>query len=103
MLPLLINGGRTILRCSWRVPFPDTCWIAARAWPPNQPGPDGIWPRITTRLIPVKLLAFDAAVNTTLELPFLRTSPTTAPPSTLQAKGRPESTTAALQAAWDLS
>ena len=26
-------------------------------------------------LIPVKLLAFDAAVNTTLELPFLRTSP----------------------------
>ena len=56
-------------------------------------------------LIPVKLLAFDAAVNTTLELPFLRTSPAhgTAVDIAGQGIARPESTPAAIQAAWDLS
>ena len=56
-------------------------------------------------LIPVKLLAFDAAVNTTLELPFLRTSPDHGTAFDIAAQGiaSPESTTAAIQAAWDLS
>ena len=87
---------------------PDTCWIsAARAWQsPNQPGPDGILALYHDQgLIPVKLLAFDAAVNTTLELPFLRTSPDHGTAFDIAGQGiaSPESTTAALQAAWDLS
>ena len=87
---------------------PDTCWIsAAHAWQtPNQPGPDGILAMYHDQgLIPVKLLAFDAAVNTTLELPFLRTSPDHGTAFDIAAQGiaSPESTTAAIQAAWDLS
>ena len=53
----------------------------------------------------MKLLAFDAAVNTTLELPFLRTSPDHGTAFDIAAQGiaNPESTTAAINAAWDLS
>ena len=56
---------------------PDTCWLsAAQAWRSGGPGPDGYLALYHDQgLIPVKLLAFDAAVNTTLGLPFLRTSP----------------------------
>ena len=56
-------------------------------------------------LIPVKLLAFDAAVNTTLELPFLRTSPDHGTGFDIAGHGiaRPDSMVAALQAAWDLT
>jgi 4-hydroxythreonine-4-phosphate dehydrogenase len=56
---------------------PDTCWLsAAKAWRSGGPGPDGYLALYHDQgLIPVKLLAFDAAVNTTLGLPFLRTSP----------------------------
>ena len=56
-------------------------------------------------LIPVKLLAFDAAVNTTLELPFLRTSPDHGTGFDIAGQGvaRPESMIAAIRAAWDLS
>jgi 4-hydroxythreonine-4-phosphate dehydrogenase len=56
---------------------PDTCWLsAAQAWQQGSPGPDGYLALYHDQgLIPVKLLAFDAAVNTTLGLPFLRTSP----------------------------
>ena len=87
---------------------PDTCWIsAARAWQtPNQPGPDGFLALYHDQgLIPVKLLAFDAAVNTTLELPFLRTSPDHGTAFDIAAQGiaNPESTIAAIRAAWDLS
>ena len=87
---------------------PDTCWIsAAHAWQhPNQPGPDGILALYHDQgLIPVKLLAFDAAVNTTLELPFLRTSPDHGTAFDISAQGiaSPQSTMAAIQAAWDLS
>ena len=87
---------------------PDTCWIsAARAWQsPNQPGTDGILALYHDQgLIPVKLLAFDAAVNTTLELPFLRTSPDHGTAFAIADQGiaSPDSTTAALKAAWDLS
>jgi 4-hydroxythreonine-4-phosphate dehydrogenase len=56
---------------------PDTCWLgAAAAWKGQDRGPDGYLALYHDQgLIPVKLLAFDAAVNTTLGLPFLRTSP----------------------------
>jgi 4-hydroxythreonine-4-phosphate dehydrogenase len=64
---------------------PDTMWIApAQAWyGPNQT--DGDWHQPSADaylalyhdqgLIPVKLMAFDRAVNTTIGLPFVRTSP----------------------------
>ncbi|MCP4453569.1 MAG: 4-hydroxythreonine-4-phosphate dehydrogenase, partial [Planctomycetes bacterium] len=58
---------------------PDTCWLsAAKAW--QQGGqaqsPDGILALYHDQgLIPMKLMAFDEAVNTTLGLSFLRTSP----------------------------
>ena len=87
---------------------PDTCWLnAARAW--NQPhcsGPDGYLALYHDQgLIPVKLLAFDAAVNTTLELPFLRTSPDHGTGFDIAGRGiaRSDSMVAALQAAWDLT
>ena len=56
---------------------PDTCWLsAAEAWRSGKPGPDGYLALYHDQgLIPVKLLAFEAAVNTTLGLPYLRTSP----------------------------
>ena len=56
---------------------PDTCWLeAAAAWRGAGAGADGYLALYHDQgLIPVKLLAFDAAVNTTLGLPFLRTSP----------------------------
>lgn len=56
---------------------PDTCWLeAAAAWRGEGSGADGYLALYHDQgLIPVKLLAFDAAVNTTLGLPFLRTSP----------------------------
>jgi len=40
-------------------------------------------------LIPVKTIDFDGAVNVTLGLPFIRTSPIMAPPSTSPAAGSP--------------
>ena len=87
---------------------PDTCWLsAAQAW--NQPdgsGPDGYLALYHDQgLIPVKLMAFDAAVNTTLELPFLRTSPDHGTGFDIAGQGlaRPDSMIAALQAAWDLT
>jgi 4-hydroxythreonine-4-phosphate dehydrogenase len=57
---------------------PDTLWIKpAQAWwqAPHQ-GHDAYLALYHDQgLIPVKLLAFDRAVNTTIGLPFLRTSP----------------------------
>lgn len=57
---------------------PDTLWVSAgQAW--QQPGistPDAYLALYHDQgLIPVKLLAFDRAVNTTIGLPFVRTSP----------------------------
>ena len=70
---------QTNLQLEGPVP-PDTCWLgAAQAW--HDPdhldaGCDGYLALYHDQgLIPVKLLAFDQAVNTTLGLPFLRTSP----------------------------
>jgi len=53
----------------------------------------------------VKLLAFDAAVNTTLGLPFLRTSPDHGTGFAIAGKGqaRAASMAAAIETAWELS
>ena len=109
LTPLLERWGQQhpSVRLEGPVP-PDTCWLnAARAW--NQPeasGPDGYLALYHDQgLIPVKLLAFDAAVNTTLELPFLRTSPDHGTGFDIAGRGiaRPDSMIAALQAAWNLT
>jgi 4-hydroxythreonine-4-phosphate dehydrogenase len=85
---------------------PDTCWLeAAAAWRGEGKGPDGYLALYHDQgLIPVKLLAFDAAVNTTLGLPFLRTSPDHGTAFAIAGQGvaRPDSMEAALLAALEL-
>jgi 4-hydroxythreonine-4-phosphate dehydrogenase len=85
---------------------PDTCWLsAAAAWPGPRPGPDGYLALYHDQgLIPVKLLAFDAAVNTTLGLPFIRTSPDHGTGFAIAGQGlaRADSMAAALLTARDL-
>ena len=100
---------------------PDTCWIAAAAaWhgaalaggreggqAAGQSGQaaDGYLALYHDQgLIPVKLLAFDAAVNTSLGLPFLRTSPDHGTAFAIAGRGiaRPASMVAALETAWEL-
>ncbi len=85
---------------------PDTCWLAAAdAWRGGGPAADGYLALYHDQgLIPVKLLAFDAAVNTTLGLPFLRTSPDHGTAFAIAGQGiaRADSMVAALQAAWQL-
>jgi 4-hydroxythreonine-4-phosphate dehydrogenase len=56
-------------------------------------------------LIPVKLMAFDRAVNTTLGLPFVRTSPDhgTAFDIAGQGMAQPDSMAAALELALELT
>ena len=85
---------------------PDTCWLeAAAAWRRGAPGPDGYLALYHDQgLIPVKLLAFDAAVNTTLGLPFLRTSPDHGTAFDIAGQGvaRADSMGAAIQTALEL-
>jgi len=85
---------------------PDTCWLeAARAWHGEGRGPDGYLALYHDQgLIPVKLLAFERAVNTTLGLPFLRTSPDHGTAFGIAGLGvaRDESMAAALETAWEL-
>ncbi len=58
---------------------PDTLWVSlGQAWyHPNQSDPYDAYLALyhDQGLIPVKLVAFDRAVNTTIGLPFVRTSP----------------------------
>ena len=88
---------------------PDTCWLSAsRAWQenPNDKSPDGILALYHDQgLIPMKLIAFDQAVNTTLGLPFIRTSPDHGTAFDIAGKGLANSTSmlAALTTAWELS
>ena len=89
---------------------PDTCWISsADAWRSTSnenKAPDGILALYHDQgLIPVKLIAFDEAVNTTLGLPFVRTSPDhgTALDIAGQFKAREKSMIAAINNAWLLS
>ena len=87
---------------------PDTCWLsAAKAWQEGgQPeSPDGILALYHDQgLIPMKLMAFDEAVNTTLGLSFLRTSPDHGTGFDIAGQGVARSTSmvAAIRAAWDL-
>ena len=86
---------------------PDSCWLsAAAAWQGSGQGADGYLALYHDQgLIPVKLLAFDAAVNTTLGLPFLRTSPDHGTGFAIAAEGvaRPFSMAAAIETAVSLS
>ncbi len=89
---------------------PDTCWISsANAWNGKSienNAPDGILAFYHDQgLIPVKLIAFDEAVNTTLGLPFVRTSPDhgTALDIAGKFKAREASMIAAMNNAWLLS
>jgi 4-hydroxythreonine-4-phosphate dehydrogenase len=86
---------------------PDSCWLeAANAWQGRGEGPDGYLALYHDQgLIPVKLLAFDAAVNTSLGLPFLRTSPDHGTGFSIAGQGiaRPRSMEAAIEAAWELA
>ncbi len=89
---------------------PDTCWIsAADAWNSDSTennAPDGILALYHDQgLIPVKLIAFDEAVNTTLGLPFVRTSPDHGTALDIAGKfqARETSMIAAINNAWILS
>ncbi len=88
---------------------PDTCWLtAAKAWQtqPSQESPHGILALYHDQgLIPMKLIAFDEAVNTSLGLPFIRTSPDhgTAFDIANQGCAIPNSMIAAIRTAWELS
>ena len=89
---------------------PDTCWISsADAWNSKSAknnAPDGILSLYHDQgLIPVKLIAFDEAINTTLGLPFVRTSPDhgTALDIAGKLQARETSMIAAINNAWLLS
>ena len=87
---------------------PDTCWLeAGQAWHGAEPhqAADGYLALYHDQgLIPVKLLAFDQAVNTSLGLPFLRTSPDHGTGFNIAGRGvaRADSMRAALTAALEL-
>ena len=108
--PLLERWARERRDVQLKGPIPpDTCWLsAAKAWRniDRRIGPDGILALYHDQgLIPVKLLAFDQAVNTTLGLSFLRTSPDHGTGFDIAGQGvaRGASMLAAIQAAWELS
>jgi 4-hydroxythreonine-4-phosphate dehydrogenase len=91
---------------------PDSCWLgASKAWHnPNTTRsiPEAIDGYLALYhdqgLIPTKLLAFDQAVNTTLGLPFLRTSPDHGTAFNIAGRGiaRAESMVAAINTALEL-
>ncbi len=88
---------------------PDTCWISSsHAWNygPTKQCPDGILALYHDQgLIPIKLIAFDYSVNTTLGLPFIRTSPDHGTGFDIAGKGvaRSNSMLSAINTAWELS
>ncbi len=80
LIPILNNWRLMNPQISLEGPLPpDTCWLSsAQAWiqKSQQNHPDGILALYHDQgLIPTKIIAFDYAVNTTLGLPFIRTSP----------------------------
>ncbi len=88
---------------------PDTMWInPAKAWGDRDRvafGHDGYLAMYHDQgLIPVKLLAFDRAVNTTIGLPFVRTSPDHGTAFDIAGKGiaDPASTIEAIKLAIEL-
>ena len=107
LIPLLESWRQRHPTVTLRGPLPpDSCWLgAAAAWRGDGQGSDGYLALYHDQgLIPVKLLAFDAAVNTTLGLPFLRTSPDHGTGFDIAGSGlaRADSMVAALETAWEL-
>ncbi|MEB3322940.1 MAG: 4-hydroxythreonine-4-phosphate dehydrogenase PdxA [Synechococcaceae cyanobacterium] len=107
LLPCLEDWRRRRPEAHLKGPLPpDTCWLeAAAAWRGGAPAADGYLALYHDQgLIPVKLLAFDAAVNTTLGLPFLRTSPDHGTAFAIAGRGvaRPDSMAAAIATALEL-
>lgn len=91
---------------------PDTLWVSpGLAWRSRTPsesggGHDGYLALYHDQgLIPVKLLAFDLAVNTTIGLPFIRTSPDHGTAFNIAGQGiaQSQSTEAALELAIELA
>lgn len=91
---------------------PDTLWVQpGLAWhsdttPQQNQAHDGYLALYHDQgLIPVKLLAFDLAVNTTIGLPFVRTSPDHGTAFNIAGQGiaRSQSTEAALELAIELT
>lgn len=87
---------------------PDTLWVSAgQAWYQNaSASPYDAYLALyhDQGLIPVKLLAFDRAVNTTIGLPFVRTSPDHGTAFDIAGRGiaHPDSMVAALELAIEL-
>jgi 4-hydroxythreonine-4-phosphate dehydrogenase len=95
---------------AWRVwgPVPpDALWVgAARAWHQGGEAPVAYLALYHDQgLIPVKMLAFDRAVNVTVGLPFVRTSPDHGTAFDIAGRGiaDPSSTIAAIQWAIELT
>ena len=87
---------------------PDTLWVSpAQAWQkPGHQAHDGYLALYHDQgLIPVKMLGFDQAVNTTIGLPFIRTSPDHGTAFNIAGQGiaRPDSMIAAINLAIDLA
>ena len=87
---------------------PDTCWnSSAKAWREKESTKhDGILAMYHDQgLIPIKVIALNYSVNTTLGLPFIRTSPDHGTGFDIAGKGlaQAQSMTEAIKAAIDLS
>lgn len=89
---------------------PDTMWVApGQAWFGNTPKPAAHDAYLALYhdqgLIPVKLMAFDRAVNTTIGLPYIRTSPDHGTAFDIAGKGiaDPRSMQAAIALAQELA
>ncbi|MBD2449176.1 4-hydroxythreonine-4-phosphate dehydrogenase PdxA [Nostoc sp. FACHB-152] len=89
---------------------PDTMWVKpGQAWYGNSPVNNSADAYLALYhdqgLIPVKLMAFDRAVNTSIGLPFVRTSPDHGTAFDIAGKGIADSTSmkAAIQLAADLA
>lgn len=103
------NQTRSNLTLIGPIP-PDTMWVKpGQVWyglAPKETGYDGYLAMYHDQgLIPVKLMAFDLAVNTTIGLPFIRTSPDHGTAFDIAGQGiaRDNSMKAALQLAAELA
>jgi 4-hydroxythreonine-4-phosphate dehydrogenase len=111
LIPWIKEMGDRILNVQLDGPIPpDTLWVRpGQAWygsNDNLNAHDAYLALYHDQgLIPVKLLAFDRAVNTTIGLPFIRTSPDHGTAFDIAGQGIADATslTAALQLATELS
>ncbi len=105
----VINWGKKNKRIKLSGPIsPDTCWnSSAQAWRDNTaPKHDGILAMYHDQgLIPIKVIALNYSVNTTIGLPFIRTSPDHGTGFDIAGKGlaQSQSMVEAIKAAFDLT